>query len=212
MPDYAKGDEPLGEDESGFEIPVWFKVLSASVSFALIAFPTIFLIRYSVRPEHFVSPVELGLVPLILCGAATLLFVLAPWKALGLRVRKVGFLEFERVVNAQATEHAQEFTELRTRIDELETRVRGLDDIASISENFEDLELRPLILRFLIDYGPNPFSPLRIRDWGGKQPGFEKLGQTRISTVRRILKALVSSGQASTRISRMGNTLYKVAD
>jgi hypothetical protein len=205
-------EETIEGSSDAFEIPWWFRLLSVFVSLMLIVLPVAYIIRYSAQPERYTPPEGLGLVPLIVAGASILLIALAPWRAFGLRIRKVGFLEFERVVNAQATEHAQEFTELRTRLDELEAKQRGMDEIARIGESFEDSEVQPILVRFIEQHAPTAFSPLRVRDWGGRQPGFERLGKLPVSSIRRILKALVAQGRAATRISKMGNTLYKVAD
>lgn len=205
-------EEPLAADDGSFEIPTWFRWVAAALSLALIVPSIVFVVRYSLAPAQFVSPTELGITQLILAGTVILLFALAPWKALGLRLRKVGFLEFDRVISGQAAEHAQELTELRTRLDEMETKVRGMDEISSISEHLEDVELIPVIVKFLEQHRPRAFSPLRIRDWGSRQPGYERLAHAKLASIRRVLQKLVSEGRAATRVSRMGNTLYKVAD
>jgi hypothetical protein len=210
--DDSKADEPLVTGDDAFEVPTWFRWSAAFVALLMIVPPVLFLVRYSLAPSRFVSPKELGVVQLILAGTAILLFALAPWKALGLRLRKVGFLEFDRVISGQAVEHAQELTELRTRLDELETRTLGLDGTAGISEHVEDLELVPLLTKFLSDYRPEAFSPLRIRDWGSRQRGYESLALAKLGSIKRALQKLVSEGRAATRVSRMGNTLYKVSD
>jgi hypothetical protein len=213
MPPNDSGEEePLVADNASFEVPTWFRWVASAVALVLIIPSILFIVRYSLTPDQFVSPTELGVIQLILAGTVILLFALAPWKALGLRLRRVGFLEFDRVISGQAAEHAQELTELRTRLDEMETKVRGMDEISSISEHLEDVELLPLLVRFLEQHRPTAFSPLRIRDWGSRQPGYEKLAHSKLSSIRRMLQKLVSEGGAATRVSRMGNTLYKVAD
>lgn len=208
----ALSEEPLVDDGSPFEVPTWFRWASAALALALIAPATIFIIRYSLAPGRYVSPASLGVVQLILAGTVILLFALAPWRALGLRIRKVGFVEFDRVLSGQANENALEFTELRTRIEELEAKIRGLDGVGSISEHLEDVELYPLLNKFLNENRPTALSPLKVREWGSRQPGYEKLGQTRLASIRRILQKLVAEGRAATRVSRLGNTLYKSAD
>jgi hypothetical protein len=205
-------EEPLVSDQRAFDIPVWFRWAASIVAFALIVLPTIVIVRYSITPERFVSPTDLGLTPLILAGAAILLAALAPWKALGLRIRKIGPLELEQVVTTQATEHAEEFTELRARIEELETKARRADEISPITEHLEDVELYPLLTKFLEEFRPTPFSPIRIRDWGSRQPGYEKLAHFKQGAIRRVLQKLVTEGKAATRLGRLGNTLYKVKD
>lgn len=205
-------EEPLIENGSTFELPVWFRWATSTLALALIVPSTIFIIRYSLDPERFVSPSDLGVVQLILSGTLLLLFAMAPWKTLGLRIRKVGFLEFDRVISGQAAEHAQEMAELRTRIDEMESTVRGLNEIASITESFEDAELVPLLTKFLKQHRPTAYSPLRIRDWGSRQPGYEKLADAKLTSIRRVLQKLVAEGKVVTRVSRMGSTLYKIED
>lgn len=205
-------DQPLVDDGAPFEVPTWFRWVSAVLALGLIVPSTIFIVRYSLAPTQYVSPTTLGVVQLILAGTLILLFALAPWRALGLRIRKVGFVEFERVLSGQANENALEFTELRTRIEELEAKIRGLDDVSSISEHFEDVELLPLLSKLLDENKPTALAPLKIREWGSRQPGYEKLAQTRLASIRRILRKLVSEGRASTRVSQLGNTLYKAAD
>jgi hypothetical protein len=205
-------DESLVEDGVPFEIPVWFRWISGILALGLIVPPTIFIVRYSVAPAQYVSPANLGVVQLILAGTLILLFALAPWRALGLRIRKVGFVEFDRVLSGQANENTLEFTELRTRIEELDTKMRGLDDVTPISEHLEDLELYPLLSKLLNENSATALSPLRIREWGSRQPGYEKLAHANLASIRRILQKLVAEGRAATRVSRLGNTLYKAAD
>lgn len=134
-----------------------------------------------------------------------------PWKPLRLRLRKVGILEFEKVVSGQAAEHAEELSELRVRLNELEAMTRGLNEIAPISEHIEDVNLLPTVGKFLIEHQATAFSPLRLREWGSRQPGFENLQGASLSSLRRMLQKLVAQGRATTRISRLGNTLYQAS-
>jgi hypothetical protein len=212
MDESDESKELVMEDPiQGFEIPMWFRALSSLVALCLIFLPTAFIVLYARFPSQYESPNSLGLVPLILAGTAILLFSLAPWKAFGMRIRKVGFLEFERVMSGQASEMAIELTELRARVDELETKVHGQDSVGPITDHFEAIELSPLLIKFLKEFQPTAFSPLRIRDWGGRKPGYEKLLNTNLGSLRRRLRQLVASGQATTTISRTGNTLYRSA-
>jgi len=208
----ADRERPLTGDGAPFEVPVWFRWAASAVALLLIVPSVLFLVRYSLAPNRFASPSDLGIIQLILVGTAILLCALAPWKALGLRLRKVGIVEFDRVISGQAAEHAEELTELRTRIDEMESTQRRLDDISPISEHLEDVALIPLVTKFLHEHRPTPYSPLRIREWGSRQPGYEQLAHAKLASIRRILQKLVSEGQAATRVSQLGNTLYKVPD
>lgn len=115
-------------------------------------------------------------------------------------------------MNTQATAFAEEFAELRVRIDELEGKLRGVDEISPISESLATPTLRPLVTEFLEKFQPTPYSPLRIQEWGGRQQGFERLKDYDLAMIRHVLQSLVAEGAVATRVSRLGNTLYKVAD
>ncbi len=203
---------PLTPRDNGLNVPIWFRLVAAVLALAMVVPSIALYVRYVIDPARNASPAELGTGNLILAGILILIFALTPWKTLGLRVHKVGFLEFERVVTRQASEHAEELTELRTRIDEMELHVRGIDDLTPIREHLEDLELYPLLSKFLADFAPTAYSPIRIREWGSRQHGYEKLSSYKISEIRRVLQKLVAEGRAATRVSRLGSTLYKVAD
>ena len=115
-------------------------------------------------------------------------------------------------MNTQATAFAEEFTELCVRVDELEGKLRGVDEISPISESLTTPVLRPLVIEFLNKFEPTPYSALRIREWGGRQQGFEQLKDYDLAMIRHVLQSLVAEGKAATRVSQLGNTLYKMAD
>jgi hypothetical protein len=155
---------------------------------------------------------ELQLGALTAISFSVLIVVILPLEQMGIRVRKIGAVEFEQVVRGQAREHAEDFVELQTRIAELEGRVQGLDETASLMEGFTAQELRPLLLKFLGEFQPRAFSPVKIHKWGARQEGFEKLAQYTQGQIRRVLQGLLSEGEVATRVSKLGNTLYKVPD
>lgn len=170
-----------------------------------------FLYRYWNGKEITRFANDFGVSKLIIAGAIVALVAIAPWNDLRLRLKKVGFLEFDRVVNQQAREHIQEFAELRARIEELETRVRRGDTVGPIADHLAQVDLAPLLSQFLKEHRPNAFSPLKIHQWGSRQKGYEKLGTYTQGAIRTVLQSLVASGQVATRVSRMGNTLYSIA-
>lgn len=207
----AECDEPLAPDREP-EIPGWYRVVAAAIGSALLLLPLAYIIRYSLNPSHFASPAALGLGQLILAGTLILLAAITPWRALGLRIRKVGIFEFDRVIRTQANEHAEELTEIRERIDELEHTARGMDDTSGIADHLDALDLRPLLVKFLKQFRPRAFSPLRIQRWGSRQDGYAKFGTSGVGTIRRVLQRLVSEGSVTTGVSRLGNTLYRISD
>lgn len=167
---------------------------------------------YVQDPRQSASPQDLQLGNVMIAALAILVLAVVPWQKLGLRIRKIGAIEFDRVVSTQANEYAEEFSEQRTRIVELEKMVHALDDTSETSKYFAAQNLRPLVIEFLNAFQPTAYSPRRIREWGARQRGFERLKDYEQGMIRRILQDLVAEGRLATRVSRLGNTLYKVID
>jgi len=187
--------------------------VAIGLSAIVVLCTSVFLMwKYIEDPKTYASPKELQLSNLLIFSLSVLLFILVPWGKLGIRIRKIGSVEFDRVVSGQAKEHAEEFAELHARIKELEGKVRGMNEVEAITVSIVTQDLRPLILKFLNDFQPNAYSPLRINKWGARQPGFEKLAGYSQGSIRTVLQGLVAEGKAVTRVSRLGNTLYKIAD
>jgi hypothetical protein len=210
--DYNEPETPIADGEPLQQLPdavrFWFSV--AAIVVLIVC--AVLMGAYIRDPKNFAAPSELQLGTLLLASFMTLLVTLVPWHKLGLRIRKVGAVEFERVVSTQAAAYAEDFAEMRVRIDELERQLRGVDDISTISESFATPTLRPLVIKFLTDYQPTAYSVLRMREWGGRQPGFEKFKDYDLGMIRHVLQSLVAEGAVATRVSRLGNTLYKFAD
>jgi hypothetical protein len=76
--------------------------------------------------------------------------------------------------------------------------------------SFSEPELRNLLLEFLTKYKEWSFSPSRIRAWGSKQQGFSALSKFEHPFIRGTLQKMVSENILETRISKKGNTLYRV--
>ncbi|MGC3979678.1 MAG: hypothetical protein QM808_00280 [Steroidobacteraceae bacterium] len=203
-------DDDLNENDAGhIMIPRWFRFIGVVLAVVLMT-PGVILIWRQVRvASEAVPATDSGTVQLMIAGVIVALASLAPVDKLRLRLRKVGWFEFDRVINRQAKEHVDEFVELRARIEELEQRTRGLDEVAPIVEYFTELDLSPLLLRFLSEFRPKAFSPLRIVKWGGVQSGFEGLAKFSQGQVRITLQKMVSQGSVATKVSKLGNTLYR---
>lgn len=193
-------------------IPPWFRIVAGVIGLAML-WPSLSLLYSSwSEPDKFSIAFTSAISHLMIVGAVVLLAAAAPWNGLGLRLRKVGFLEFDRVINNQSRERIEDFAEILARIDELEAQVRRQSGVAPIVEHFAELDLNPLLTKFLEAFRPRAFSPLRIRQWGARQPGFEGLAKYSQGNIRTVLQKLAGSGCASTRVSRLGNTLYKSPD
>lgn len=193
-------------------VPKWLRGVGVGLALLLIAPAVQFFWQYGHAHEVAKSAADLGVAKLLIAGTVVMLIALAPWNSLQLRLKKVGFVEFERVVNTQAKEHVEAFAELRARIEELENRIQGLDDVSKIADHLNEVNLTPELLRFLEQFRPRAFSPVRIRQWGARQPGYKELEHYSQGAIRRVLQSLVASGRVTTQVSKMGNTLYRIAD
>jgi hypothetical protein len=83
-------------------------------------------------------------------------------------------------------------------------------DVTSLP-NVQDSGLREGLIQFLSRYSQWSFSPLRIVNWGSRQEGFAFLAKHTSSEIQDELKAMVTAGQATTRTSKKGGTLYRLA-
>jgi hypothetical protein len=111
--EYLSDDDDEVENTLPKQLTVWLVIifgLCALVSLALIIF-------YALKKDAKPSELNLGTV-LIYCLTA-LVIVLIPWKKLGLRLKKVGFVEFERVIKTQKKEQILEIVSLQNQIDQL---------------------------------------------------------------------------------------------
>ena len=193
-----------GTTQYGFSLPLWFRFVSAVFATALVSPCIIFLWKYSHGSATSKEASDLGITTLLIAGTIVALFAFAPWKSMGLSLRKIGFVEFERVINTQAMERIIDLTELRGRIEKLE-RV-GIDEDRPRSD-----DVKSQLSKFLREHRRWAFSPLRIQQWGGRQSGYEDLSQVSVGEIREALQQMVARGQLTTRISRRGNTLFKAS-
>ena len=71
--------------------------------------------------------------------------------------------------------------------------------------------LSAILVNFLSKYSRWGFSPLRIQQWGSKQPGFEKLEFYAVDEIRSALDTLLQQGKLKELTSKLGNRLYKIS-
>jgi hypothetical protein len=204
-------DLPLSAQPSTPTIPTWFRVVVISIAALLILLSGIYFARYTYEPERFVAPSDLGLGFLILSGVALMLAVIAPWGTIGRIFSKLGPIEFARILETQTQEHAEAVSELRVRLDEVEEKARGITGLEPITEHLAAVALHPLLTKFLRQFAPTAFSPVRIQKWGSRQPGFEEFAKYTSSDIRIVLQKMVADGSVTTTISQLGNTLYRSA-
>ncbi len=207
---FDKPEEELESATGSFDIPCWLIWTVSLVCVALIIFSAIYTWKYVGAPKELASPKELGLSGIFLFSVSALFLVWVPWAKLGIRISKIGGIEFKEIVQEQASEHAEELSYLEDRIESLEALIRRTDEMVEFSESFQEPDLRKLLLEFLTKYKEWAFSPSRIRAWGSKQQGFSALSNYEHPFIRSTLQKMVSENILETRISKKGNTLYRV--
>lgn len=207
---FEKPEEELDTTTSSFDIPGWLKWSVTAVGAVLVIFTVVYTWKYLGAPNELASPKELGLSGIFLFSVSALFLVWVPWAKLGIRISKIGGIEFKEIVQEQASEHAEELSYLEDRIESLEAQIRKSDEMVGFVENFKEPELRKLLLEFLTKYKEWAFSPSRIRAWGSKQQGFSTLSSYEHPFIRSTLQKMVSENILETRISKKGNTLYRV--
>jgi hypothetical protein len=205
----AQDDELPSADLRGMELPGWFRLIVALLGLSILIPSVVYIARYTYEPSRFVAPSELDVPLLIVAGALLTLAAITPWKALGLRVSKVGFVEFQQIVENQAKEHTEDVAEMLVRIEELEQKARAIGGTGPIAEYFTEIDLYDLLLKFLREHAPTAYSPVRIQQWGARQSGYEKLGQYSQGAIRVLLHKMASQGVAATTVSKLGNTLFR---
>ncbi len=203
-------EEEVGTATSPFVLPTALKWVVSTIAVVFLALCIAFFSMYLKDPTRFASPSELGLTPIFLFSISALFVVWMPWQRLGLRITKLGGVEFQQVVAGQASEHAEDISNLEYRIQALEENIRKKDELADITERFQEPELKRLLLDFLTKQKGVPFSPVRILAWGAKQHGFSDLATYDYTFVRSTLQKMVAEGVLETRVSKKGNTLYRV--
>jgi hypothetical protein len=208
---FESPEEELEPVSVSFKIPSLLKGCVTICSIAIIGACTFLFIEYIHDPDTYAKPSDLGLSSIFLFSISALFLVWIPWQSLGMRITKIGGIEFKEIVEEQATEHAEEISYLQSRVEMLEGKVRQIVGITEMVETFEEPHLRKILLDFLTKYKDWAFSPARIRIWGAQQQGFSSLANYEHPFLRSTLQKMVSEGLLETRISKKGNTLYRIA-
>ncbi|MEH6548282.1 MAG: hypothetical protein V7701_17735 [Sneathiella sp.] len=204
-------DEELGTSTSAFAMSVRLKVCLTSISASIILGCISLVCLYITNQVKYPAPKELGLSGVFLFFTTVLILIWIPWDKLGLRITKIGGIEFKEIVAEQASENAEEFSYLQDRIEYLEGKLHSMDELAVFHEKFEGPELRNLLLEFLDNYKIWSFSPSRIMSWGAQQQGFSALSSYEHRRIRSTLQSMVAETLLETRVSKKGNTLYRIA-
>ncbi len=197
-------DIELDKDLS-FELPKSIKrIISIPALIIVLSIIGLYIYLIFYAPKH-IDPEKYGLPVILISLILTLIFVNLPWNKLGFRVKKIGMIELENVVKGQAQNNSKELADLQKQIDDLKLKISENEIEFSIENKADDL-----IFKFLNKYNKWAFSALRIKKWGAKQTEFESLDKYETEEIRESLRRLLSKKQVVTRISKKGNTLYRI--
>jgi len=169
---------------------------------------------YIRNPLDTASPDKLGLPALFVFSGLSFLFFLVPWEKLGLRVKKFGFLEFENIIETQATEYTEAFSEIEERINYLENCLENQTKVNSLKE-YHEFQQAPILKELLVDFFTQndhlEYSPVQILNLISQQPGFQKsqMPNPTPALIRRVLRKLVVDRVLEIKISKTGQTLYR---
>ncbi len=171
------------------------------------------LVHYGLRPDA--KPSEFGLGAVLIFCLTGLVIILVPWGTLGLRLKKIGPLEFEQVISTQKKEQSESVAFLQRQIDELkkafEASPSGVERVEPLSEPHPSFVLPNVLQKFLKNYPGRFFSPFTIKNWGAKRSGFEELGSFSKAEISQALLTMLAANQLQTKLSKRGNTLYGVS-
>ena len=207
---FEKPEEELESSTNPFQIPGVLKWVVTIVSLFLVVFCMYYFCKYLGAPSVYASPSNLGLTSIFLSSVTAMFIVWMPWQKLGIRITKIGGIEFKEIVEEQASEHAEEISYLQDRVEALEASFRRSNELVDFIESSNEPQLRNLLMEFLTKYKEWAFSPSRIRAWGSQQQGFSALSNYEHPFIRSTLQKMVSEGLLETRLSKKGNTLFRV--
>ncbi len=199
--------EPQEEEydkDLNFELPKSIRLL--------ISVPTVLLILLILGVYFYlifcnpcyIDPEKFGFSLILTTLIAILIVINIPWGKLGFRIKKIGMIELENIVKVQAKDNSKELADLQKQIDDLKIKIN--DPVEKIG----DTDIDELVIKFLKQYSEWAFSGLRIKKWGAKQTGFEEFGKYEPHEIRESLRRLLSKNKVLTRISKKGNTIYKI--
>lgn len=103
-------------------LPSWLRLIVASLVLVAIGGCLWIIVRYVMHPEYAAAPDKLGLSSILIFLVLLFVLLVIPFEKFNLQIKKIGPLEFEKVIQTQATERAEELAEVRESISRLEQR------------------------------------------------------------------------------------------
>lgn len=164
----------------------------------------ILLFRYALRADA--KPSELGLGTILVFCLTVLAVIFVPWDAFGLRLSKIGFVEFKEVIKTQKHEQSESIAFLQDQIDALKQKVEATQGLQVSPAN----ALPKLLETFFQHYPGRFFSPWTVKQWSAKHKELQALSERPKEEITQALTRMLSANQVRTKISKHGNTLYGV--
>lgn len=170
------------------------------------------------------TPNDFGLSVVLPMSLISTVLLALPWENENIAISQIGPIALERKIEGQAREQEIELAEIQSEIqsirDKLSNRTIEQHKNSSGTEfshsgdeeemRYIPKELEEMLFKFWGEFDRWAFSPSRISQFGPKQNGFEKLSKYNINQIRAALRQLVLQGKLVTRVSKKGNTLYRV--
>ncbi len=199
---------PSGERQR-LGIPNCLRCILTAISALLIFVTSVSIVLFVVNKKSFPAPEELESSFLLALAIGVLLVLYVPWQRIS-----IAGVEIERELQEQAKDFREQDENSSKQIERLQK------ENAELRKNPAELQLlqkeqkqkeqeEMLILKFLNEWSSWGFTPLRIKNRGGKESGYEELGKLSTSRIRVILSNLVADGMVRLRVSRNGNILYQ---
>jgi hypothetical protein len=118
-----------------------------ATSLLMFALCCIYLYCYSQRPDEYtLIPSMLGVNNLIVLSAFTFLFFKVRWAKIGVKVSKLGPMEFSHIIDGQSKKHSKDIAAIEERLKELESALVAAP--ATTAKNGFELELERKIIEF----------------------------------------------------------------
>lgn len=203
--DNIENPEEEFDKDLSFELPNAIRwTISIPTILLIVLILGIYVYLIFCDPDH-IDPDKFGLPTTLVVLIVILIVINLPWGKMGFRIKKVGMIELENVVKTQARGNSKELADLQQQIDELKAKLLENTEHLNTDNSLDDL-----VKKFLTQYSQWAFSALRIKKWGALQSGFEGLKKYDTQQIRESLRRLLSKNIVATKISKKGNTIYKI--
>ena len=189
--------ESEGED-SFFYIPDDVKKIGSILLVLLLLFCAVTTIFYVICPTSGLKIHDLGLPSLTIFSLIGLFILHLPWKKYELTLLQLSFLGFAK---RQNDSHRELNVDLIKRIEKLENG-------SQLTTQVERKKVSEQLIKFLTDR-QIATSPKMIEKLTTSNPEYNAI-QKNETLVRSELQKLVIKGELETRVSKKGNTLYKI--